>query len=443
MHQQSSRVALTAALAFALVVPASAAAATMPDLSAALFVCKENGDSKNDGSKAKPIKEIDAAVKKAKSGQVVAVCGGVYSGTFDIGFVEFDKALKLYGGFTADFASRDPVAHPTLFQPDNASGAKSRKALWQFKSEIDGLVIDGFVFDMGKRNSYSKSEGKPEGVETGMLLLPPEKDGDDKATVTEPCLSIASAAKAGTVVIENNVFANCSQFGIQAGVRGGTFTVKNNVFVGNRMTAAEIYGTCPAKGGPKGKFTTVCGKVEFANNTVLFTWSRVKDFLDMGYGFDVRTLLTYDIHHNIFGGNIQGGARHALFTENEVKLDNNVFFANKTADFEYSPASNTRLALRVAQFGDLTLASTKDNGDKIPKGLPVDKAYLEGLLAARYSEKADYDPSSPSNQFREAMGLNKRGKLETKVSMFGNRYPTADVAKFFGAVSGVGAQAIP
>ncbi len=427
-----------------LLVPGGAAAATLPDLSAALFVCKETGDNKNDGTKEKPLRELDAAVKKAKSGQIVAVCGGSYSGTFDIGFVEFDKALKLFGGFTSDFATRDPLTHPTLFDPDNASGAKSRKALWQFKGEIDGLVIDGFVFDMGKRNSYSRAEGKPPDVETGMLLLPPEKDGDDKPTVTEPCLSIASAAKAGDVLLQNNVFANCAMFAVQGGVRGGTFTVKNNVFLGNRMTAVELYGTCAAKGsGPKAKLTTVCGHVEFAYNTVLFTWSRLKDFLDMGYGFDVKTGLTYDVHHNIFGGNIRGGLRHGLFTENEVKVDGNAFFANKDADLEYSPASNTKLTLRVAQFGDLTFASVKDNTDKIPAGLPVDKPYLEGMLAARYSEKADFDPNSASNQFREAMGLNKRGKLETRVSMFANRYPVKDAAKFFGASSGVGAQAIP
>ncbi len=435
-------VVMTCAAAL-LCVSSAASAAALPELGGALYVCKATGDNKNEGTAEKPLKEIDAAVKKAKSGQVVAVCGGTYSGTFDIGFVEFDKALKLYGGFSADFKTRDPVANPTLFQPDNASGAKSRKALWQFKSEVDGLVVDGFVFDMGMRNSYHRTEGKPEGVETGMLMIAPEKGGDDKPTVAEPCLSIPSAAKAGSVLIQNNVFANCASFGIQAGVRGGTFTVKNNVFVANRMTAAELYGTCAVKGGgPKAKLSTVCGHVEFAHNTVLFTWSRVKDFLDMGYGFDVKTLLTYDIHHNIFGGNIQGGVRHALFSENAVKLDANAFFANKTGDFEYSPASNTRLNLRVSQFGDLSFASVKENTDKIPAGLPVDKAYLEGLLSARYSEKADYDPNSPSNQFREAMGLNKRGKLETKVSMFGNRYPVKDLGKFFGGAKDVGAQAI-
>lgn len=443
MQQPSTRwsaVVLSALLA----LPAVAQAGALPGLGDALFVCKETGDNKNAGTKDAPFKNLDAAVKKAMSGQTVAVCGGVYSGTFDIGFIEFPKALKLYGGFTKDFSARDPVANATLFQPDNESGAKSRKALWQFKGEVDGLVVDGFVFDMGQRNSYHRTEGKPDGVDTGMLTIAPAKGGDDKPTVAEPCLSISSSAKGGNVVIQNNVFANCAMFAIQAGVRDGTFTVKNNVFLANRMTSAELYGTCATKGsGPKAKLSTVCGHVEFANNTVLFTWSRVKDFLDMGYGFDVKTGLTYDVHDNIFGGNIQGGMRHALFSENELKIDRNVFFGNKAADFEYSPNSNTKLTLRVAQFGDLEFASVKDNTDKIPAGLPVDKAYLEGMLAARYSEKADYDANSPANQFREAMGLNKQGKLTTKVSMFANRYPVADAGKFFGAVKDVGAQAIP
>ena len=69
-------------------------------------------------------------------------------------------------------------------------------------------------------------------------------------------------------------------------------------------------------------------------------------------------------------------------------------------------------------------------------------SYLEGLLSARYSEQADYDANSPANQFREAMGLNKRGKLTTQVSMFANRYPAAEALKLFGGMADAGAQAV-
>ena len=100
---------------------------------------------------------------------MILVAEGTYSGTFDIGYLESDKPVKLYGGFSSDFSERDVVGHPTLFQPDNASGGKSRKPLLRFTRAVDGLVVDGFIFDMGERNSYDAAEGKPEGVATGML----------------------------------------------------------------------------------------------------------------------------------------------------------------------------------------------------------------------------------------------------------------------------------
>lgn len=429
------------ATATLLTLDTTARAASGPDQSGALFICKATGDNKNPGTKAKPFKNIDAAVKKAKGGETYLVCEGVYSGTFDIGYVEFPVAVKLYGGYSTDFSARDPRSYRTLFQPGNESGAKSRKALWSFKGAVDGLVIDGFIFDMGQRNSYDKSAGKPAGVETGMLLLPPAKSPGENATVTENCVQIMSSAKAGSVTISNNVFANCASHGFQAGLRGGTYTISNNVFVANRMAAVEVYGTCPAKGaGPSGKLTTVCGEVEFDHNTVLFSWSRLKDFLDMGYGFRVMTMLDYDIHDNIFGANVQAAIDHSRFTKNSIKIDRNGFFVNKNADLEYSPDSNTKLTLRAEQFGDLELASVAGNTTAMPKGFPVDKAYLEGFLSARYSEQQDYDPNSQANVLREVMGLNKQGKLKTSVSMYGNRYGVDRAVQLFGGVSGMGAQ---
>ena len=65
---------------------------------------------------------------------------------------------------------------------------------------------------------------------------------------------------------------------------------------------------------------------------------------------------------------------------------------------------------------------------------------VAGSLTTSYSEKADFDPNSPANQFREAMGLNKQGKLTTKVSMFANRYPWKEALKLFGAHAEAGAQ---
>jgi hypothetical protein len=259
------------------------------------------------------------------------------------------------------------------------------------------------------------------------------------ATVTESCLSIPSAAKGGEILIQNNVFVNSAKFGIQAGLRTGTMKILNNIFIANRMAAIEVYGTCRSTGGPKS--LSLCGEVEVAYNTILFSWSRTKEMLDMGYGIRVMTKLKYNIHHNLIGGNVLAGVDHSRFNKNEwVILDHNIFFANKMADLEYSPASNTKLNLRVEQFEDLEIAGCTNNKTQIPKTLAIDKAYLEGFLNSRYSEQADFNPDSPANQWREIMGLNKQGKLTSKVTMYGNRYNWKKALELFGAVKDCGAQ---
>lgn len=409
------------------------AALTLSLSAETFYVSKTTGKNSNPGTKEQPFKNIDKAIKKAADGDTINVAGGVYSGTFDIGYIDCKKAVKLTGSFAPDFSARDITKHPSLFQPANKSSARSRKPLLRFSGNIDGVIVDGFVFDMGMRNAYHNQKGKPDGLETGMLLLPPQKMSGQMATVTEACISIPSAAKGGDIVIRNNVFINSAKFGIQAGLRSGSIKIIDNVFIANRMAAVEIYGTCRSVGGPK--TLSMCGEVEIAYNAILFSWSRTKELLDMGYGIRIMTKLKYDIHHNIIAGNVLAGVDHSRFNKNEwIRLNHNIFFANKMADLEYSPESNTKLNLPVDQFGDLEFDSCTGNSAKIPGTLPFDNAYLKGFLNARYAEKADYNPDSPANQLREMVGLNKQGKLTSKVSMYANRYPWKNALKLFGAV---------
>ena len=392
------------------------------------------GNNKNPGTAAEPMKNMDKAINKAQAGDTLLVAEGTYSGTFSIGYLEMDKPLELYGGYSTDFAERDVVAHPTLFQPDNKSGAKSRKALLKLSKEVDGTIIDGFIFDMGMRNSYSPDEGKTEGVETGMLLLPPQKKRGENATVTEQCISIASGNKGGAITIRNNVFLNGAKFAIQGGIPSGLITITNNVFVAHRMAAIEVWGTSAGKDKPS-------GSAEIAHNTILFTWSRLKDFLDMGYGVRIMTKMEYNIHHNIIGTSILTGVDHTRFNNDEwIQLDHNLFLLNKQGDMEFSPGGNTKLNLSVDEFGDLEFASVEGNTGEIPPGFPINQAYMEGFLSALYTEDADLDSESPANRMRGSLGLEKRGELTSEVTMYGNRYPCEDALKLFGAVAGVGAQ---
>lgn len=124
-----------------------------------------------------------------------------------------------------------------------------------------------------------------------------------------------NAASAGDVLLQNNAFVNGSLFAVQGGHKQGTFVITNNVFVANRMAAIEIFGT----GGKKGATGPLeaDGTVEISYNMILLTWSRTKDFKDMGYGVRVMTMLEYSIHHNIIGGSVFAGVDHTRFNKNE------------------------------------------------------------------------------------------------------------------------------
>lgn len=404
-----------------------------------IYVSKQNGNNKNDGSKSAPLKNLDKAIQITEPGGKIYIAGGIETGTLNVGFLESDKPVQIFGSWDEGFATQDIVAHPTLIQPDNESARSTRKALLKFTRDVKGTLIDHLVFDGGERNAYHVKDGIVKGIEGGRLMSDTEKPSVGYATVYEPLLQFVSATTGGDVTIQNCVFVNGASFALQAGHRSGKFTVRNNVFVGNRMAAIEIFGTCASTGGPNTH--SLCGDVEIAYNTILFSWSRTKDFLDMGYGIRVMTKCAYNIHNNIIGASILAGVDHTRFNKNEwVKVDNNIFFVNKDKDLHFSPASNTRLRIDAADFGDLDIASANGNKNEIPGELSVNKAYLEGYLSARYSEQTDLDLNSPANQWRSILGMNLQGTMTSTVTMFCNKYPWKEALNLFGNVSGCGAQ---
>jgi hypothetical protein len=412
-----------------------------PVLGADFYVSKDKGDNGNAGTKDAPLKNIDAALAKTGAGDTIHVAEGVYFGLRDRGYIEVPHPVTLLGGYSQDFGKRDPIAHPTLLQPDAESAAKSGNAILTLKKSQPGQMfkVDGFVFDGGYRNAYSKKDGWPKDVETGMLLLPPEKEDNPFPTIVKQCLFIENPGSPGNVLVQNCTFVNCTLFAIQGGHKQGKFTITNNVFVANRMAAIEIFGT-GGKKGPKGPIEKD-GEVEISYNTILFSWSRLKDLQDMGFGVRIMTMLGYHIHHNIIGASVFAGVDHTRFNKNEwIKVEDNVFFVNKQSPFVFSEPGNVRLErVKVGDMGDLGLAGASRNREEALK-LPLDAPYLEGFLSASYSEQADYDPNSPANLWREAMGLNKQGKLITSASMFANRYPWKKALELFGAHSNAGAR---
>ena len=102
------------------------------------YVSAQAGNNSNPGTQQQPFKNIDKAIKVAQAGDTVAVAEGVYSGTFNIGYLAIDKPLKLYGSFARDFSARDIRRTPTLFQPDNASAATPGKPCSPSRAKLTG-----------------------------------------------------------------------------------------------------------------------------------------------------------------------------------------------------------------------------------------------------------------------------------------------------------------
>ena len=422
------------------------AAIVVPALATTWYVSPD-GKKKNPGtSPAEPLNSIWKAVEQAASGDKILVAAGNYTGKASCGFIVIDKPVEIYGGYSADFSSRDIAKNLTTIRPSiemNATPPQNGTVEFNITDPKGNTVFDGFILDHSNVNAYHSKEGKPEGVETGMWLEPPTK-GDYEFASLKKYLMYGNTD--GNITISNCLFLNSSNYALNLNHLTGTVNIKNNVFISSRMMACNV--SCRSAN----KFAT---KMNFEYNTVLFTWSRTKDFGDMGYGIRALSKVDANISHNILGLSIMSGfdnSKNNTKAEAKVTLDDNIFFLNKKGDVSYTVSPSVKyLKVDSAAFEDFEdtdgIESCEDNvalkDPSVFKGI-IDQAYLEGFLSASYTEKTDFDPNSEANQLRAALGMNKQGSITSKVSMYANKYPFSDnTMKFFGAVKGCGAQALP
>ena len=98
------------------------------------------------------------------------------------------------------------------------------------------------------------------------------------------------------------------------------------------MAAIEVRGT----GGSSKPV-----KVEILNNTILFTWSRLRDMGDMGYAVRGMTAANYVIKGNILGLSVFSGLDLTRVDSNvklkkDVALDGNILISKASCP----PATN-------------------------------------------------------------------------------------------------------
>lgn len=414
------------------------------------YVSQNTGSNRNDGSQANPVKNIQKAIELASSGDVIYVAEGNYFGLLNSGNIKIDKGITIKGGYSSDFSERDILRHRTYVQPTATSnGSAQGQGTIQINVMKEGTLVelDGLIIDRGNSIAYNpRGEGQPEGVETPMMQ-PIGTAGigapgvpEEKVYTTETALVYINTGSKCDVTIRNCAFINGPNFGILGSTFATKIIVDNCIFVNIRMAAVELRGASAAMNS----------ETYFTNNTVLFSWSRLKDMSDMGYGYRFLPKMDSYLDHNIIGCSIFSGLDRTHVdspaskeAERVTTCENTLFFLNKQTDLTL-PGGGMFLRVSVNDFDDVEqLAKVSGNKavtDPSIFGGAINEAYLKGFLNAAYKENTSYDPNSAANTFRQALGMNQVGTMNSSATMFANHYPVEDALKLFGAVKGYGAQ---
>ena len=416
-----------------------------------LYVSLSTGKKKNAGTKEAPLKNLWHALQKAGDGDTIHLAEGIYPGNAKCNWFLIDKAVSIIGGYSADFAARDPLTHRTMFQPLNENNDKKGTGLGIFTIQFDmakpapkgvNMVFDGLIFDDGQAQSYHPVKGKPEGVETGMWLEPPAKGNTPFASSKRYLVYSATANRAeGDITFKNCLFLNAGNIAMNLNWYKGKVKMENNVFCNNLMVGANVYSSNPQAGAVEW---------EFKKNTVLFTWSRTSELSDMGFGIRTTANMKSEIEDNIIGLSVLTGWDNTKGLDKTKKIEakGNVFFLNRQSDAQVTKSPSV-VKVKVDDFeddleGNYGIEKAEDNvGLTDPKVFNgrLNTAFLNAFLSMKYSESATLD-AGKLNAFRQAVGLPMQGTIVSKVDMFGNRYPLEDALKLFGAMEGKGAQAI-
>lgn len=415
----------------------------------AYYVSKNTGSNRNDGSKEAPFKNIQKAIDAAPEGATIYVAEGNYFGTLDKGNIPVNKCVKIYGGYNTDFSQRDVLKFRTMVQPNAASNGTASglgTMIIKVNNPNGEVVIDGLLFDRGNSISYNvKGEGKPEGVESPMMnpIGTAGKGGpnlDEPNVYTQETREIYfDSPNCKQITIRNCAFVNAPNYGV-AGMFHAKLTIDNNIFVNCRMIACDVWGGD----------ANLNMEVEFCNNTVLFTWTRLKDLGDMGWAFRYNNRTDSYVHHNIFGCSafaaLDRGRTDTPKDREARKIttsEHNMFFLNKQGDLTL-PGGGLYMRVNCEDFEEVEQLAEIDGcvrltDPSVLKG-KINEAYLNGFINVSYKETLSSDPNSPENQFRQAMGMNQTGKMTSSATMFANRYPFEDALKLFGAIKDYGAQ---
>jgi len=327
------------------------------------------GAQGGDGSQQQPFADPFQALEKVQAGDTVHVAEGSYFGKLGVGMWEipFD-GVQLLGGYSGDFATRDPWRHPTQLLWDKAS--KNRPNQGRLTSRARDVVVDGFVLDMRAQNSYQDEAC------TGRN----DKPGDPAIELLHPA------------IVRNCVVVNAGQEGLIA--RAGSI-IENNLFVNSMVSAIKLLS------GPEPKSVAVV-----RGNSILFVWDHKSPGKGnyRGSGVYLGQGANADITGNILA-HCDNNAVHSDTRLNRTSVTKNVFAMNLFCNLM------TAVDGQTAAIDDKTMELLEEAGLKACEGnvvataeLPVDAAWLD-----RYSQRTASQPGKlvmdDWNKVRQLAGL--------------------------------------
>lgn len=442
----------------ALLLPAPAQGGT-------LYVSSATGNTIGDGRTPQTaMNDLQRAIDAAADDDVILVAEGVYLGAHGRGYIENGrhgdparnpgKFVSIYGGYSADFTSRDVLRHASRLQPTTQQFSAplmnvNARRPDGYLGPAGRVVIDGLVFDLGENNRYYMSNiknavtGTPgDGVLTGRFIDPDEQPQHPYEGVSSDDDCALYLNVEGDVRIANCLFVNCRSYGICGLMGGGHMEICNNVFVACRCSACQVRGDTDEKG--------IGGvSLAFHHNTVMFSWTRTKEFADMGQGFRfMNGIGITSVHDNIFGCN-SGCALERVSREADPVVEagkvndvyGNYFFANH-CDLAVSGGR----ALSAARIGDAdSLGPRRDDNVEMPGDYEafvsaLDLGYLQAFLSLPFMASKSYGDGTLAEKAYRAFGPGSDGSVSVLPTMYCNKYPWRSAMLLFGKVLGRGAQ---
>ncbi len=322
----------------------------------ARYVSPAGHDGGNDcAGRVAPCRTVQRAVDVAQPGDEVRVAAGTYTGTMaapaSTGFysatVVITKGLSaLLGGYSPDFAVRDPQANPTILSAADAP-RKFVVFLGQVDTLVDGFTMTGATGACPTDCVETQWGGGAVWVRGGAPTLSHNRIEGNRAYYYGGGIYVSRSAS--PVVTANAIVSNTARYHVDGGGRGGGIAVRSAsaVITGNLV----LSNTADVDGG--GFYAGSDSSVTVARNTISYnrvvsptvgrgagirtdgertvasilfnelSWNTVPDF--GGAGLDIGSSALVEgnhLHHN------QGDAVLLADSTQPITLTNNVIAHN-------------------------------------------------------------------------------------------------------------------